>query len=293
MTAARAPLALTDRQDAGDLQRLYAAGVRRLSGQTQNAANALVDYDFSPWVKAGFQPELWGVSYRTDEFERDGFNLGRQAAKLGAKRVMADIEYAAKGTRATRGLLPYVKAVRAGGYTGPVDLTTLGAPSNPLVNDFAVDVQSFLETGGDVYAQAYVNAFPEYLPALCVVYWTRVGVPRDRLNLMIELRSEGGKPRYAGADWLPLLAAAGLGSAVSLFLSYDATPEDLAALAPLLLKPPPTPLELRNQALALLEQAVATPGFRAEGTRIDLARRVLRSTEAQRLLAAQALGGIL
>jgi hypothetical protein len=103
------------------------------------------------------------------------------------------------------------------------------------VNDYEIDVESFLETGGSVLPQAYRNDWAEYEPERCVFFWTRVGVPRERLNLTVSLTAgDTSKTRFSGADWLPRLRAAGLGAALSLFMAEFATEADLAALEPLL-----------------------------------------------------------
>jgi hypothetical protein len=236
----RSPGFLTvEQQPQPDLTGLVRYGWEWLAFQLQNGdgvagGGVLPDFDLAPATAAGLKPAAWGVTYTADAFYRDGEALGLQAAVRGARALIVNAEQCAKNTRATRGLAPIVAGIRAGGWRGPVNLCTLGAPTDPDRFDFEVDVASFLETGGGLFVEAYGNAYPCYEPDRCVRYWTRVGVPIDRLNLMIELAADAGQPRRSGAEWASKLEGSGMGPRqLSGFMAEDLEPGDLAALAPL------------------------------------------------------------
>jgi len=231
--------------DAASLARLSRHGYAWVSYQAQNG-DTYRDFDLRPAEAAGLSPGVWGVTYDPDRFYDDGHRLGVQALVLGARHVQMDAEMCAKRTRTSRGLKPIVQGIRDAGWTGSVHLNTLGAPDNPDVNDYEVDTETFLETGGGVFCQAYFNANDGYRPSLCVRYWTRAGVHPGRLNVLIGLhRSEVDqrKPgvRLAGAEWVPLLAEAGVERNFSVFMAEFATEEDLEGLDPLSLAPPSQP----------------------------------------------------
>jgi hypothetical protein len=78
---------------------------------------------------------------------------------------MINVELAAKGTLASRGMKPIVDGLRAAGWTGPVNLNTLGPPIDPEENDYELDLASFLETGGGVVTQAYFNETDHFRPS--------------------------------------------------------------------------------------------------------------------------------
>ncbi|MBA2633464.1 MAG: hypothetical protein H0U86_10785 [Chloroflexi bacterium] len=200
-------------------------------------------YDMSRVRAAGLKPCVWGVSYVAANFYRDGWWLAERALQLGADELCMDIEMAAKFTRGG-GLRPLVKGVRDAGWTGPVHLNTMGPPYNVDVNDYEIDVETILETGGGIFTQAYYNETNAFHPTLAVRYWTRVGVPLDRLNVSISLypsESDKEKPRnkLSGADYLPLLQDAGVKRNLSIFMGQVLTEDDMRALDPLALPPPP------------------------------------------------------
>jgi len=276
------PALLTCVQDPSPLSfaMLAAHGWEEAYFQAQNGGNDPRDYDLGLPRQQGIRrASVWGVTYDEDDdrnnprglsFHEQNEILGRQAARLGAEgAVMVDAEQCAKDTRDTRGMAPCIDGLRAGGWAGPVHLCPLGAPSDPLVNDFKVDVRSFLETGGDVYPQAYMHDHAEYDPVLCIDYWTRpiVGVPRDRLNLMVSFSAgDTSHVRWSGAEWLPRLQAASAGRAISSFMAEFMTDADLRALDPLTLAPPtPAPgLDPRLPTIAantLIELGLATARF--------------------------------
>jgi len=265
--------------DAAALANLKAHGYEWVSYQVQNGPSVR-DFDLRPARAAGLSPGVWGVTYEPARFHDDGMRLGLQATKLGAEHVQVDAEMCAKDTRAGRGLSPIIEGLREAGWVGPVHLNTLGAPDNPDVNDYAMDVESFLETGGGVFPQAYFNANDGYRPSLCVRYWTRVGVPAERLNLTIGLyRSELDQPkpgvRLAGAEWVPLLREAGVARNFSIFMAEYSTAQDLLGLDPLSLVPPaPTAAETRTRIVATAQAWEAAQPRPTPRARITIARRI-------------------
>lgn len=235
--------------------RFKESGIDAINFQAQNGPTTK-DFFADRARAAGLRAEVWGVTYAAGDFVRDGKLLGEQAVKHGVQSVTMNAEQVAKGTRPTRGLQPIVDGVRAGGFMGPVSLNTLGSPFNPLEHDFAMDTESFLETGGGVAVQAYYNAYPEYHPSNCATYWLRF-VPKDRLNLTLGLydpSSESGRPQLRGADYVPMVQMAqaiGLPPrAISIFLPETMFPTDLAELAPLLKPTTPPGLTPRERAIA-------------------------------------------
>lgn len=272
---------------AAELSDFSTLGYEAIQYQAQNGATTK-DFNLAPAVFAGLRPELWGVTYNQGDFRRDGRLLGAQGKKLGAVRVCVNAEMCAKFTRGLRGMRAVVEGIREGGFIGPVDLSTLGSPFNPDLHDFEIDVQSFLETGGSIYAQAYVNAHSEYHPANCVRYWTRMGVPKDRLNLTLGLydaTSEGGR-RMTGAEYVAMAKDLGMGRAFSVFMPETALlPSDLTELHALTASPPP-PASVdihanRLEAMRLNKEAIDF--WRANGLSEETIA-IQRQTSAWRVL---------
>lgn len=228
----KTPGLLTDQANAYSLSSLVTHGYEWYSYQVvnPNLSPVLIDYDLTNAKNAGMKNVgVWGISYNQADFFRDGKWLGEQAVKLGAQHVMADIEECLKFTRPDRSAQPYINGVRAGGWTGPVHLTTLGAPVNPLVNDYGMDVDSFLQTGGGIFPQEYYNEYVEYRPDLCNLYWTRIGVDPIRINHMIALYG-GIRGRIDGAGWVSLLQAAGAHRNISVYMAQHGNETDYLAL---------------------------------------------------------------
>ncbi len=282
---------------SGDRLRSFKAhGYDWITYQVQNG-DSTNDVDLAPAKAAGLDAGVWGVSYSQSAFFADGFALGRQALKLGAEHVMMNVELAAKGTLASRGMKPIVDGLRAAGWTGPVNLNTLGPPIDPEANDYELDLASFLETGGGVLTQAYFNETDHYRPSRAARYYTRVGVPRDKLNLAISIMPAESDKRKAGtilrgARWVPLLKEARLGKAFSIFLAEAVTGADLRALDRVINAPPPKPgtnVDVSgNRAAALERLAASIADWRASGLteesislqRQTLAWRVLNTAES-------------
>lgn len=267
------------------------AGYEWVSFQVQNDTSVR-SYDLAPAKSAGLDAGCWGVSYDAANFHRDGKALAEQTLKVGGQHLIGDIEMAAKNTRATRGLRPYIDGVRAGGWTGPVHLNTMGPPANPEVNDYQIDLESFLETGGGILTQAYANETDLFTPELAVAYWTRVGVPKDRLNLTISLMpAEADKQypgrRYDGATYLQLLKDAGwTHRAISIFLDEGMTDEDETELKPITapLPPPATSPIAENRQVALDHLADSVAYWRNDADLTEQAVARQRQTIAWRVL---------
>jgi hypothetical protein len=167
---------------------------------------------------------------------------------------------------------------------------------DPEANDYELDLASFLETGGGVLTQAYFNETDHYRPARAVRYFTRIGVPRDKLNLTISIMPAESDKRKAGtilrgARYVPLLKEARLGKAFSIFLAEAVTVADLRALDKVTQAPPPKPGTnvdaSGNRAEALKRLAASIADWRAGGLteesislqRQTLAWRVLGTAE--------------
>lgn len=224
---------------------------------------------------AGLEVAAWGVIYDQKGFYSDGKSLAESANRLGAKHLMADVEDCLKGTRSTRAATEIIRGVRDGGWSGPVHLTTLGAPQQKPDGtfwDYEFDLDSFLETGGGIFPQAYANQAPTYAPKLCVDYFVgQLKVPRERLNLMIWLDD-----KMSANDWLALLEAAQSGVAFSVFLAefFSGYGHPIGAFDKLRLSvtqtqshtaPPPPPskldprlLQIRNDTLVEFKAAKAS-----------------------------------
>lgn len=228
------------------LHAFSAAGFEWITFQAQNGGLTR-DFDLGPAKHAGLSAGVWGVTYDASRFRVDGFALGAQAKKLGAEHVTMDVEMAAKQTRATRGMLPIIDGIRAGGWLGPVNLNTMGPPHNPDVNDYEMDLVSFLETGGGVMTQAYFNETNAFHPALAVKYWLRVGVPAEALNLTVSLypaEADKEKPgtMIPASEWVKILRDTWSRSRqFSVFMAEAMSLSDMTAFQQLSAPPPDQP----------------------------------------------------
>lgn len=213
------------------------------------------------WQDAGLEAGVWATSYAVANFQRDGKAAALQAKRLGAQHLIADIESCLKDTRSARAAKAYILGCRAGGWTGPVHLTTFGCPSDPLKWDFAMDVESFLETGGGIFPQAYPADGLEYTARNALTYWSREGVNShpERINVMLSVGNgpNGRRNGEQNASMLLEADAAGfkVGRRVSVYMAQYARRSDLQALAPWSLKPSapppaPNPEDVRAQIVA-------------------------------------------
>jgi hypothetical protein len=222
---------------AVDLRELVALGYEWVSYQVVNgtAVNPK-GIDIQKYGGAsGFKScGVWGVVYDVADFYNFGYRFGEEAIRQGAQHVIVDAEQCAKYTRETRGMLPIIVGLQEAGWLErPVHLCPLGAPVNALPygpNDDHVDVDSFLMTGGGIIPQAYYNAYANYRPDLCVDYLAACGVPRDRINVCIELAFENSK--IDGYTWSTLLDDAGVGRNFSEYMIQHGTDEDWLGLKP-------------------------------------------------------------
>lgn len=306
------PGLLTDQANPINFGQLKLHGYEWLSFQVVNfrdpaKAGGIKDYDLAPARSAGLSPGVWGVTYGNadqpdaDIFFRDGKLLGAQAVKLGAEHVQMDAEMCAKFTRQGRKMEEIIGGVRAGGWTGPVHLNTLGGPVNPKTaanpggNDFGMDTLSFTETGGGVIHQDYVNVAPEYNPEQCIAYWKACGVPVARQNVMIDLANEGHTMR--GNDWLPFLKDAGVQRNFSIFLAESIVAGDLEALdafskkavAPTVPQPP----ELLSAISTIANQWLKTRPGPETLSRLRIIYRIARTSGPQWNMVSKSIATIL
>ena len=221
---------------AVDLRQLVALGYQWVSYQVVNggAVNPK-GIDIQKYGGAsGFDScGVWGVVYDVLDFYAFGVRLGREAIRQKAQHVIVDAEECSKYTDDDAGMKPVVDGLFDGGWRGPVHLCPLGCPSNAVPhgpNDYHCDTRSFLDTGGGVIPQAYYNAHANYRPDLVVDYWTAVGVPEHRLNVMVELAFENSK--IDGATWSDLLDDAGVGRNFSVYMIQHGTDADWRGLEP-------------------------------------------------------------
>jgi hypothetical protein len=234
---------------AVDLRELVALGYEWVSYQVVNgtAVNPK-GIDIQKYGGAsGFQScGVWGVVYDVADFYNFGYRLGREAIRQGAEHVIVDAEECSKYTDDDEGMKPIVDGLYDAGWDTAVHLCPLGCPTNAVPygpNDYHCDTKSYLDTGGGVIPQAYYNAHANYRPDLCVDYWTAIGVPFERLNVMIELAFENSK--IEGAEWSSLLDDAGVHRGFSVYMIQHGTDADWEGLKPHSMpgsKPgPPTP----------------------------------------------------
>jgi hypothetical protein len=207
--------------------------------QCYNGGVVQLDTDLD-YVRAGgfASVGVWGVVYDVGDFFNFGVGFGQEAVRLGADHAIVDAEMCAKGTR-PGGMTPIINGMRQAGWAGPVHLSTLGAPSNAIPhgpNDFWMDVDSYLDTGGGLLPQDYYNAYAEYRPDLCADYWEACGVPRDRQNHTIHLAPETGSAKYptdySGIEWSDFLLDAGVGRNFSVYMTQFGDEADYEQLRP-------------------------------------------------------------
>lgn len=247
------------------------------------------EYDLAAVRAHGFTSVgVWGVLYSKADFYNGGKQIGASAVKQGAQHLIVDAEECYKDTRTLKSGQEIIKGIRDGGYNGAVDLSTLGSPSNPTVNDFAMDTFSFTDTGGSVQPQDYCNDYAEYTPKNSEIYWPRVGVPKEKLNHTIGLYP-GKIGKISGNQWVTLLLEAKVGKNFSVYQVQDTTKADFDALADYLKSLPTTsttPTYTSTQAKAdMLFAAQKWLNGQLPNkqlfSRIRIAKRVLQSTDTQ------------
>lgn len=231
---------------------------------------------------------IYGVIYYTSDFYNGGKKIGETATAQGAQHVKVDAEQCYKDTRVGKLGSTIIEGIRDGGWTGAVSLSTLGAPSNPQVNDFVMDTKSFTDTGGCIEPQDYYNDYAEYRPDLCKLYWNRVGVPDNRLNHTIGLYP-GNIRKIKGAEWVNLLKEAKIGKNFSVYQAQDATKEDYLAFKDYIASIPtqnvPTPVSAsiiaKTEMIRIASNYLNQIPNKALFSRIRIAKRILQSTDRQ------------
>lgn len=204
------------------------------------------DFDLAAVKAHGYKSVgVWGVIYDRDDFYNGGLKMAQQAVKLGADNLIVNTEQVYKGTRPERLGKEIIRGCRAGGWKGPVDLSTLGAPWTPTINDYQMDEQSFLETGGAILPQAYANESEGYTPLLCKVYLDRLKIPQDRQNYTLGLYP-GQKGRVGGAAQVALLKEAKIGKNFNIYMIQHLIQDDVTEFAKFIAaarppQPAPTP----------------------------------------------------
>lgn len=211
---------------------LASIGYEWVSFQVYNPAESygIMDFDLNAVKAHGFKNVgVWGVFYDTVDFFNGGKALGAQAVKLHADHCIANAEMCMKNTKIGRLAQPLIKGIRAGGWTGSVDLSTLGAPWNPSVNDYGMDLQSFLETGGTIHSQDYLNDSEGYHPKFAVEYYKHLGIPESKINHTIALYS-GTRGKITGTQWVTVLDEADVDKNISIYMVQDGQKVDYEGL---------------------------------------------------------------
>lgn len=285
---------------------LVSCGFKWASFQCYNPAvyGGTKEYDLAAVRAHGFSNVgVWGVLYNQSDFFNGGKQMGQSAVKQGAGHLIVDAEECYKNTRTTQAGWKIVEGIRAGGYNGPIDLSTLGSPSNPTVNDFGMDTKSFTDTGGSVQPQDYLNDYIEYSPKNSEIYWPRVGVPRARLNHTVGLYP-GHRGKIDGDQWVTLLKEANVGKNFSVYQVQDTTKADFDALAAYIkifdALPIPTPPHPSSSSITKAKMIAEAQKWldsekpnRHVFSRIRLAKRVLQIPDAQMLNTAPVIKDVL
>ena len=230
---------------------------------------------------------VWGVIYSRTDFYSGGKALGAAAKLQGADHLIVDAEECLKDTRSTAKAQDIIRGVRDGGWTGAVDLSTLGAPWSPSVNDYEMDTKSFLDTGGGVQSQDYWNESENYTISSANIYWPRVGVPLNKLSHTVALY-QGVKSRIPGSDWVKALKDNNVGKRYAVYMvqdgqkiDYDAFKAYNETVVPISITPP-TATETRNGMADLARKWLLSQLPNQEVfSRIRIAKRVLITTDAQ------------
>jgi hypothetical protein len=243
------------------------------------------EFDLKAVKAHGFKSVgIWGVIYDRDDFYHAGKAMAQGAVDMGAQNLVVNTEEVYKGTRPDRLGKEIIKGIRDGGWKSEVSLSTLGAPWSPLVNDYQMDEESFLETGGSIIPEAYYNESEGYKPFLCKQYLDRLKIPQDRQNYMIGLYS-GKRGHISGAAYVPLLEEASIGKNFSCYMIQHMTQNDATEIGQYIRLasgpvPPPLPTNSTTAAqtrVKITDDADAwlrnTPGIN-KTTRILLCRRI-------------------
>ncbi len=147
---------------------------------------------------------------------------------VGADFYIADAEGGYENAKGIKGYWRsgmFVKAFRALQPTIPAALVTLGAAIPPYV--LPIDYASWRNAGFALLPEAYYNQSKWYRPDLTVQHAQRAGWPVSLVHPVIGVFHD-----YPASRYVPLLETDGA-EGFSVFLADQATPADLAALAPL------------------------------------------------------------
>jgi len=280
------PGLLTDVQLARSPQSFFDRGYRWIVRQAQNDSQ-VKDGSLPDYRAAGFKTGVWGVSYSVGTLARDAALLTAQAKGVGADLLVWDVEECLKGAdRATVGNALGTFAA----FKGEKALTTLGL----IAGNVPIDL--FLTSGWHVLPQAYwhptsgddgAGNSTTLRPDLCVAQAQRVGVPLDRLHLMI---NSGGPLTVAehvqALDTVPFVTPD-----ISVFMAEfgpDTLYDELRRITMRLAQSVPTPVspdaastraEITRLAVAY-EKAQQASGNDPSRTRIRTARAVIQCADA-------------
>lgn len=247
-------------------------------------------YDLNVAKSAGMSAGVWTVVYNQDNFYEHGWSAGKAAIVHNADFLIIDAEFCLKKTRDSKLASQIIKGIRDASCTLPVSVTTLGSPVDPNVDDFEMDVQSFLDTGGFVLPQAYPADGKEYIPTNCLAYWRRMGVADSHINVLTGLHNST-YGRMDGFANVQLLKDAGWESpAISIFQAQDGSASDWDAFAAYLaaLQVTPTPSQPSGDELVAIAKqsmtkAMQTPAYQKAGdaTRAFWADKILSTKDVE------------
>ena len=286
MTVFDTPGLLTDVQVARNPQSFFDRGYRWIVRQAQNDVQ-VKDGSLPAYRAAGFKTGVWGVSYSVATLSRDALLLTAQAKDVGADLLVWDVEECLKG--ADRPTVASALETFAA-FKGEKALTTLGL----IAGNVPIDL--FLKSGWHVLPQAYwhptsgddgAGNSTTLRPDLCVAQAQRVGVPLDRLHLMIN----SGGPLTPSEHLQALNTVPFVTPDISVFMAEfgpDALYDELRRITMRLAAPTtPTPVspdaastraEIIRLAVAY-ETAELAKGNDASRTRIRTARAVIQAPD--------------
>lgn len=231
---------------------------------------------------------VWGIIYDTNDYFNGGKKMAMQAKSLGADHLKVDAEQVYKSSRDGEQGKEVIRGVRAGGWSKGVSLSTLGSPTNPVLFDFGMDTESFLTSGADacIEPQDYYNDYEEYTPKNSEIYWTRVGVPRSRINHTIGLYP-GKRGKVSGAAWVGLLQDAKVGKNFSVYMAQHGDRSDYIALRDYINSQPTQTTQISSAAVREAMIFIAQRWLNGQlpnrqiFSRIRLAKRILEMTDKQ------------
>lgn len=172
-----------------------------------------------------FDPGSWGVSYYTQNFQRDGHALAEQALSNGSRCLMIDLEFAITSAPAPPDdVAAMIRELAA--FPGPKGISVLGAASGH--NHYPVDVDPWLAAGFHFFPQAYYQLAYEYEPGHCIEHWAELGVPLERIHLTLYNSPSDFQPDTTKAPGRPIGAA----EYVALLVACDYATPDISIFMP-------------------------------------------------------------